>query len=408
MSNSSLPADRLIIGSSQLLTLTGSEGLASVKGGAVALSGERILETGTTADLLDKYKECSDIIDAEGRLVMPGFVDCHTHAVFSGCRTREMEMRLAGASYLEILKGGGGIHSTVESTRKAAAEELFVSAYRRLNAFLDHGTTSLEIKSGYGLEYETERKMLSVINRLKWEHPADIVTTYLGAHTFPGDISRKEYMEWLKGESLSEFSEMADYFDLFCEEGAFSRDEAGELLSAAREAGFGLKIHAGQFTDLGAAGLAAEMGAVSADHLENIDDGQIKRMAQNGCTAVLMPGVPFFLQGKIFPDGRKFVDSGVSVALATDFNPGSCPSFSMPMMISLGIFSCGLTVSEALRGATVNAARAIGLEQSVGSLESGKKADIILLDIETPEELPYYFGTNPVSRVIKAGRDLVF
>ena len=218
------------------------------------------------------------------------------------------------------------------------------------------------------------------------------------------DQSREEYIKWISGESLESFKEVAEYFDIFCEEGAFSLEETRMLLESARRAGFKLKVHGGQFNDLGSPGVAALLGAVSVDHLENISNEDLDLMEKAGTVAVLLPGVPFFLQSDKYPDAERFLEKGIPVALATDFNPGSCPSYSMQMMITLGVFQCGLTIDEAVTGATLNAARAISRENEIGSLKTGKKADIIILDIKSPKEIPYYFGTNLVKKTIKNGR----
>ncbi len=398
--------DTLIIGSSQLLTLKGKEGISTIINGGVAIKDGRIFDIDTTHNLLEKYSDCPNIVDAKNSLVMPGFVDCHTHLVFGGSREEEMEMRLNGSTYLEIHKAGGGLYSTVNATRALSKEDLLIESKQKLKKIIQNGTTSLEIKSGYGLNYNTEKKILQIINQLSSESPIDIVSTYLGAHSVPKETDRREYINWLKGKSLSEFKKYAKYFDIFCEDGAYSLDETKELLEAAKSEGYELKIHSGQFNDLGATGVASELGAISADHLENIDDDQIELMAKNSTVAVLMPGVPFFLKSK-YPDGRKLIDRGVSVALATDFNPGSCPSYSMQMMITLAVFNCGLTITEAIRAATINSAKAIGLENSVGSLEVGKKADIIFLSLKSSLEIPYFFGTNLVTKVFKNGEELV-
>lgn len=338
---------------------------------------------------------------------MPGFVDAHTHLVHGGERTGEMAMRLAGATYLEILKKGGGIHSTVAATRAASQEELTRTARRRLALLAAHGTTTVEIKSGYGLDDAAEEKMLRSAAALARSTPIEIVPTYLGAHTLPKDKSREEAMADLTGPSLARFRPLAEYCDVFCEEGAFTLEESRTLLVAARKAGFGLKIHAGQFNPLGAAGMAAALGAVSADHLEELAPGEAELMALNGTVAVLLPGVPFFLQGSRYGDGRRLADSGVTVALATDYNPGSCPSYSMPFMIALGVFQCGLTTAEAIRAATLGGAAALRRQHRLGGLTPGKTADLLLLNLEKPEEIPYYFGTNPVHRVFKGGVELL-
>jgi len=398
-------ADLLIINSSKLLTMEkGNDILGTIVNGAVAVKDGLIIETGITTDILDKYSQCTKIIDAENSLVMPGFVDCHTHLVFGGNRSVELARRLKGESYLDILKSGGGIHSTVRATRQASVEDLFVSGMKRLDKMAENGTTTVEIKSGYGLNEDTELKMFEVASLLKKKHSVDIVKTYLGAHTFPEDVSREEYLKWLSGESLKKFKNEADFFDVFCEDGAFSLIETKVLLEAAKKEGFNLKVHGGQFNDLGSPGLAAKFGAVSVDHLENISNTDLDLMAEAGTVAVFLPGVPFFLQSDKYPDATRFLDRNIPVALATDFNPGSCPSYSMQMMITLGVFHCRLSVSEAITSATINSAIAINMENEVGSLVPGKKADLIILDIENPEDIPYYFGTNLVKKTIKSGR----
>ncbi len=408
------PADLLII-NANLLTLAGAnrprggeemKELCLIEDGALAVRGDRVLAAGTTVEIQRSYPEAGEIIDAHGNLVMPGFVDCHTHTVFAGKRSGEMEQRLKGVTYLEILKSGGGIHSTVKATRGATPEELYHLGFDRLDRMVEHGTTTVEIKSGYGLDEKAEEKMLDVINRLSREHPMDIVATYLGAHTIPRDIDRSEYMKWLGGDSLKRFRGKAEFFDIFCEDGAFTAEETKLLLKAAKKTGFGLKVHAGQFNDLGATKDAALLGAISADHLERISDEQLSLMADKGTIGVLMPGVPFFLQSDVYPDAGRFRKAGTPFALATDFNPGSCPSYSMQMMITLGAFFCGMEISEAITAATINAAWAIGRGNEVGSLEAGKKADVVILDITTPEEIAYYFGANLVQLTMKEGKVL--
>jgi len=407
--NSDCQADIIVINASQLLTLepegeVSDDPLGVIRDGAVAVKDGIIIDTGESRVIMKKYPDCPEVIDADNSLVMPGFVDCHTHLVFGGNRSSEMAGRLQGENYLDILKSGGGIHSTVKATRKVSAEELFVSGIKRLDRMAENGTTTVEIKSGYGLNEETELKMLEVASMLGREHPLDVVTTYLGAHTFPEDMGRKEYIKWLSGDSLKLFKTKADFFDIFCEDGAFSPDETKMLLEAAKKEGFKLKVHGGQFNELGSPGIAAGLGAASVDHLENISNADMDSMAGAGTVAVFLPGVPFFLQSDKYPDGKSFIQRGIPVALVTDFNPGSCPSYSMQMMITLAVFNCGLSIPEALAAATINSAKAINREDKIGSLKPGKTADLIILDIESPEEIPYYFGTNLVRKTVKCGR----
>ncbi|PIE03739.1 MAG: imidazolonepropionase [Acidobacteria bacterium] len=381
--------------------------LGEIPGGAVVYSAGKIVETGTSEALLKKYPDPIDLIDAGGRLVMPGFVDCHTHLVYAGNRSSEMLQRLQGATYLDILKAGGGINKTVRATREASSDDLKRLGMNRLDHMLKHGTTTVEIKSGYGLDEMTEHKILDVIGELKSSHVIDMVATYLGAHTVPKDRDRCEYITWLKGASLSAFQKKAEFFDIFCEDGAFSKEESIQLLEAAQSAGFRLKAHAGQFNDLGLTGVAAKMGAVSVDHLDHIDDHQIDLMAETDCVGVFLPGVPFFLKTGVFPDMKRFRDRAAAFAIASDFNPGSCPSFSMPMMVSLAVLHCNATLPEAICASTLNAAYAMGVGNETGSLKAGKKADFIVLDIQTLDELPYYFGTCLTHCVLKNG-EVVF
>ena len=405
--------DLLICNSSKLLTLackgkpkTGKElqELSVVKNGAVAVQNGLIFETGSTKDLLKKYKNAKNIVDAENCLVMPGFVDCHTHTVFAGTREYELGMKISGATYLDILKAGGGIYSTVNAVREASKDELTNLASERLDAMLQHGTTTVEIKSGYGLDYETEEKILKVIRLLKKKHTVDIVSTYLGAHTIPKDTSREDYVEMMLNKALPDFKHLAEYCDIFTEEGAFNIEETKRILEKSRALGYKLKIHAGQFNDLGAAGLASKLGAISADHLEFVSLEELNIMKKQGTAAVLMPGVPFFLMNGKYPDARQMITNGNIVALSTDFNPGSCPTYSMQMVIALACYQMKMSPEEAITASIVNAAYAVDRLGSIGSLENGKKADIVIMKISEPAQMPYYFGTNLVSKTFKSGK----
>jgi len=404
--------DLLVTNASALLTLAGPgrprTGLetgdnAAIPDGAAAVDGGMIIETGGTAGMVRKYRGRSTV-DAAGRLVLPGFVDPHTHLVFAGSRENEMSLRLSGKSYLDILKGGGGIHGTVEATRNASVDLLMELSRRRAGQLLAHGTTTVEIKSGYGLDSETEEKILDVAGRLKQEGPQDVIVTFLGAHTVPASAKREEYLDWLLRDAVPRFRDRAEFCDVFCEDGAFTLCESERILRAAKEAGYGLKIHAGQFNDLGCVRMAASLSAVSADHLDHVSDEQLDLMREKGMIAVLLPGATFFLDSNAYPDYKKFREHGVAVALATDFNPGSCPCFSMQMMISLAVHKMGMSPEEAVTASTVNAAWAVGRGGLVGSLEPGKQADLIVLDVENAAQIPYYFGTNLVRTVVKRGR----
>ena len=404
--------DVIISDASFLLTLKGPQhprageemsDNGSIPCGAVAIEKGVVVETGPTKHIIKKYK-AKRYVDAWDKLVLPGFVDPHTHLVFAGSREIEMEMRSSGASYLDILKLGGGIHSTVKATREISQKELLDISKNRLRQVEKHGTTTVEIKSGYGLEEKAEEKILKVIAQLDRKSPLDVVATFLGAHTVPKDSDRDTYISWLINEAPAKFKKKAEFWDVFCEDGAFTTEESEKILKSAKKAGYKLKIHAGQFNDLRAAGMSALLGAITADHLDKVSDRQLKMMKESGTIAILMPGVPFYLGSDEFPDARRFHKAGVPIALATDFNPGSCPSFSMQMMIGLACLKMKMSAAEAITAATINAAYAIDRAKKIGSIESGKQADIIILDIEHPSQLPYFFGANLVRTVIKNGR----
>lgn len=408
--------DILIYNSSKLISLAGTprprigkemKDLAIIENGALAANNGQIVEVGASARLLKKYPNVLHKIDATGNLVMPGFVDCHTHLVFAGSRENEYTMKLNGASYLDILEAGGGILSTVKATREISFDELKKISIQKLSRMIELGTTTVEIKSGYGLNYETEKKIFNVIDSIKKETAAEIVPTFLGAHVVPKDIGRREYINWLINEAIPSFKDKAEFCDVFSEQGAFTLEEAREILSVAKRNGYKLKIHSGQFNDIKATGLAAELGAFSADHLEAVSSDQLDLMKKHGTIAVLMPGVTFFLMTQNYVNARGLIANGNAVALATDFNPGSCPSYSMQMMIALACYQLKMSPEEAITAATINAAYAINRGNLVGSLEPGKRADILIMKIKEPAEIPYYFGANLVDRVIVKGGIIV-
>lgn len=410
-------ADLLIYNTSQVLTLAGPrrpriggemDTLGAIENGAVAVKAGRILDIGKTDHLIETYRSSSRKIDAGGRLLMPGFVDPHTHLVYAGSRENEMIRRMQGESYLDILKSGGGIHTTVKAVREARKEELVESALNRLNLIMNHGTTTVEIKSGYGLSPEAEAKMLLVIRELNAAHPADIVSTFLGAHVVPQDQKRKDYINWIVRDGLRRFKDMAEFCDVFCEEEAFTLDETETILKAAKKLGYRLKVHAGQIQSLGAAGLAADLGAISAEHLDHVTDEEIRKMKHAGTIAILLPGACFFLNTENYPDARRFMEAGIPVALATDFNPGSCPCFSMQMIMALAFLRMRMSIAQCITAATINAAYAINRGDQLGNIKKGKSADLILLDIQKPEQIPYHFGTNLIKYVIKSGQRIDF
>jgi len=420
----SLPvASILIKHASQLVTMPITGGapkrgadlgeIGLVEDGALAISGERILAAGPTSQVVAQVKVGPEtrILEARGRTVLPGFVDPHTHTVFAGWREKEFVQRLQGASYLEILQAGGGILNTVTRTRAASFEELLSSTLVKLDEFLLHGTTTVEIKSGYGLNRIDELKTLEVVAAAARAHPVEVVPTFLGAHAIPPEYRGRAaaYIDFLREEVLPEVAErkLAQFVDVFCEEGVFSTTEAERLLSRARDLGFGLKLHADELAASGGAELAARLRATSADHLLKVSREGIAALAQAGVTAVLLPLTSFFLKAEGFAPARALVEAGVPVALATDFNPGTSPVQSQALSIGLACLKLGLTPAEALASATANAAFALGLGQRVGSLAPGWQADVIVIDAPSYEFIPYRFGTNLVRTVIKKGRIVV-
>jgi imidazolonepropionase len=403
-----MQADLIVKNAAELLTCQAAEAkrgdelqdLGLIADGALAIKDGRIEFVGRTADLSDW--QATETIDARGKVVMPGFVDCHTHLVFGGSREKDLLRKLRGDSYLEILKQGGGILSTVEHTRAASADELFAAGMNHLDTMLALGTTTVEIKSGYGLNPETERKILEVAARLEQAHPIDIVTTYLGAHTIPKEKTKSEYIAEVL-DSLEEMKPLAEFCDIFCEEGVFTYQETRRILTAAKECGYKLKIHAEQLNTLHGAELAAELGAVSADHLDHISPEGIARMAASSTIGVLLPAVPFYLMLSKYAPAREMIEQGMALALATDFNPGSCPCESMSLMLTFACLQMKLLPSEAINCATINAAYAIDRGATIGSIEQGKQADILIVAAPNHETLSYRFGRNLVERVIKKG-----
>lgn len=414
-----IPVDLVIVHASQLLTLAGPNevprtraalnDIGIVADGAVAASEGVIVAVGSTARVLDEVTAApgAAVIDASGRVVLPGFVDPHTHLVYAGSRAGEFEKRLAGATYQEIASTGGGILSTMHATRRASEEDLVALGRRRLDRMLAHGTTTAEVKSGYGLSVDDELKCLRVIHRLSARHDVDLVATFLGAHAVPPEFAGDAdgYVRVVIDEMLPAVVEedLAEFCDVFCEAGAFTPQQSREVLVAGLDAGLDAKIHADELSDLGGARLAAEVEAVSADHLLKASGEGLGAMAAAGTMAVLLPGTALFL-GLPYAEARKMIDAGVAIALGTDFNPGTSPTYSMPMAVALGCLGMRLTPAEAIVAATINAAHAIGVAEEVGSLEAGKAADVIVLDTDDYRQLAMAFGTNPVHTVVKRGR----
>ncbi len=346
-------------------------------------------------------------IDGSGLVALPGLVDCHTHAVFYGTREREYEMRMRGVPYMEIARRGGGIASTVSSVRSASIDQLVETALPRLAAMLRQGTTTVEIKSGYGLDLENELKQLEAIRRVGEAAAPDVVPTFLGAHEFPPEFrnDRRGYIDLIIGEMLPAVSEraLAEFCDVFCEEGVFTADESREILLAARDRGLKPKIHADEFVDSGGALVAGEVGAVSAEHLYAASREGLEAMVEAGTVAVLLPGVSIGLGKCEFADARGMIDMGLDVAIGTDFNPGSSMTQSLGLMSSLACSYMRLTPEEAVLALTLKAARALGRQASIGSIRPGKLGDVVLFDIPDFRYIPYHFGGDKVRTVIKNG-----
>lgn len=411
-----MDADLLVFGASQVLTLASANGpkrgpsmgeLGIVPYGAVAVRDGTILAVGHTDDLCCHVR-ARRTIDAQNRLVMPGFVDPHTHLVWAGNRADEFEMRVGGASYMEIMAAGGGIMSTVRHTRQASLADLVAQTQNRLERMIAHGTTTVEIKTGYGLDTATELKQLAAIRQLQAQSPATLVATFLGAHAVPAEYAGQSdaYLDRVIDEMLPAMAQQEPspaFCDVFCEEGAFSFDQSQRLLQAAGELGFGLKIHVDEFQALGGTRLAVEVGATSADHLVCTPPDEIELLAKSDTIAVALPGTPFGLAQPDYTPARALIDHGGALALATDCNPGTCWCESMQLMIALACRYMGMTPAEAISAATINAAHAVGLGASVGSLESGKRADLLIVDAPSYQNLGYKFGTNLVDTVIVGG-----
>ena len=377
--------------------------IRSIKDAAIGISGNSITYVGKCKDAPRAGEE----IDAEARLVTPGLVDAHTHLVFGGFRQHELKAKLAGAGYLDILKAGGGILSTVEATRNSTFEELCMKAGGFLDSMLCHGTTTAEAKSGYGLDLTTEMLQLKVVSQLQKEHPMDLVSTFMGAHTVPKEYkdNPEGYVSLLMEKIIPAVFEAkaAEFCDIFCEKGVFDIEASGRILQRAKEYGFGLKLHGDEVNPMGGALLAAELGCISAEHLIEAEDKGLKAMVKKGVIAVLLPGTSFYLN-KGFARAKDMVKMGLAVALGSDFNPGSNPCYNMQFVLTLACLKMGLSPEEALTAATLNAAAAIRRAGSKGSIEVGKDADIVIWDCPDLDFLFYRYGNNQVHQVIKNGR----
>lgn len=385
----------------------------SIPDGAVRIAGGRITAAGPTARLLAEYPPGPDdwVLDAAGKTVLPGLVDPHTHLVFAGSREHEFVRRLEGKPYLEILAEGGGILRTVAQTRGATPQALAAGARARLDRMLCWGTTTAEAKSGYGLNWETERIQLQVVRELDAGHPVDIVPTFLGAHAVPPEYrgDRPGYVRLVVEEMLPAVAAagLAEFCDVFCEAGVFSVAESRSILEAARRLGLGLKLHADEIEPMGGAELAADLGAASADHLVAVSPEGMRRLAEAGVVAVLLPATTLTLALGRHAPARTLIEAGCAVALATDCNPGTAPTETLMALVPLACRTLRLRPAEAMAAATINAAHAVGLGAEVGSLEVGKRGDVVICDAPNLDTLGYWFGPNPVVAVLKAGRPVV-
>ena len=412
--------DLAIVYINELLTIKGAskhpkigkamKDLGVIKDGAIAIKNGKIVFVGETKDILPIIDEAKKVIIAKNRVVMPGFVDCHTHLLFGGSREQEFVEKIKGTPYLEILGKGNGILSTVKQTRKGLKHPamLISKTLRRLRQMLGTGTTTAEVKSGYGLDMEAEMQMLKWIKRLDRMQSIDLVSCFLGAHAIPEEYKgrKKEYIN-LVLEMLLQMNSLSEFCDVFCEEQAFSAKEAEIILSKAKELGKKVKLHTNEFNDIQGIDVGIKLGAISMDHLDCVSDKDIKKIAESKIISVLLPGVAFHLMSNDYAPARKMIETGVPVAIASDFNPGSCPCFSMQTIIALACRMMKMTPEETINAATINAAHALGKAREIGSLEIGKKADIIILDIPNYRQLPYWFGDNLVDIVIKSGKIVV-
>lgn len=406
---------------SQLITMDGPSprrgremgNLGMIENGGIAVAGDEILAVGKSEEIsgrVDLAEGCQ-VIDAKNCVVTPGFIDAHTHPVFSMTREKEFEMRLQGKSYMEIAASGGGIRASVRDLRETSTAALTEKTTQRLNRMLSHGTTTAEAKSGYGLSTEAEVKSLEIIRNLSETHPIDLIPTFLGAHEVPDEYrnKREKYIDLLIGDMIPKVAaeNLAEFCDIFCEEGVFNIEESRRILEAAKKKGMKLKLHADELTSSGGAELAAELGAVSADHLVYISNAGIKALVQSGTVAVLLPGTSFSLNKGQYAPARKMIEAGVTVALSTDCNPGSSYTESLQIIITLAALHLGMSAAEAISAVTVNAACAVGRAGMLGMLKPGLQADIVLWNINDYRELPYHYGVNLAEKVIKRGKIVV-
>jgi len=406
----------LIKNASELVTCKGSSpkhgkdmsDIGLIKNGCVVVEDDIIVDVGATDDILKKYDENEyTVIDAKDKAVLPGFIDSHTHLIFGGYRADEFSWRLRGDNYMSIMERGGGITSTVRATRNTSLEEFIEVGKKRLDKFMDMGVTTVEGKSGYGLDCETELRQLEAIKKLNEIHQVDVVSTFLGPHSVLPEYKGREdfFIDFMINEVLNKVAEknLAEFADIFCEKNVFSIKQSRKFLSAAKNAGLKLKIHADEMAQLGGTELAVELSCISADHLLQASDEGIKRLSASNTIATLLPATAFCLKEE-YARGRYMIDSGCAVALATDFNPGSCFTNSIPLIIALAALHMNMSVEEIITALTVNAAVAVGRGDTIGSIEIGKKADIIILEYPSINFLTYHATVNIVETVIKNGQ----
>jgi imidazolonepropionase len=403
-----------VLHASQLITVAGPKRprvgaemaeLAVIRDGGMLIREGKIEIVGSSEEVAKNARDV-EIIDAGGRVVLPGFVDAHTHLVFAGNRLDDFERRAHGETYEQIAKAGGGIWSTVKKTRAASGEDLFNQAQTHAEWFLHCGTTTIEAKSGYGLLVEDELKILRVVRRLNEEKPLEIIPTFLGAHAVPREMDADKYIDVVIDEMLPRIAseKLAEFCDVFCERGYFTIEQSRRILTAARKLGLRLRIHADQLTDSGGAQLAGELKATTADHLEKTDEQGIAAMKSAGVQPVLLPGSVYALGSTAYPRAREMIDAGLAVVLATDFNPGSSPTPSMPMILSLACTQMKMSPAEAITASTINAAYSLNRGDKIGSLERGKLANISIFDCEDYRELAYWFGIPQTHSVYVKGK----
>lgn len=409
-----------VLHAAQLVTLAGPKGprireqmreLAIIADGGMLIEDGRVLATGPSSEIEKALPPDADIVDAKGKVVLPGFVDAHTHPVFGGDRIDEFEMRARGATYEQIAESGGGIRSTVRKTRAASEEELLAQAKKHASWFLRGGTTTVEAKSGYGLTIDDELKLLRVIRRLNAETPIEFVPTFLGAHAVPDEFRNapEQYVALIIHKMLPRVVEeqLAESCDIFCERGYFDISDSEKILGAARDYGLRLRMHVDQLTNSGGAFLAARLRAATADHLEQASGAEIAALAEAGVQPVLLPGSVYALGKTRYPPAREMIDAGLAVVLATDFNPGSSPTPSMPMVLSLAATQMKMTPAESLSAATINAAYSLNRGGQIGSLEAGKRANFTVWGSGDYREIAYYFGVSQLHSVYVSGKRVV-